>query len=79
MNESYNHYSDLPEGIVNIIAPPRIQTMMSAVLDARQDSSGRITLTYTDGSKESAASTTNIADPTVAFFAIVEEVQSKRT
>ena len=53
--EHYKSFRDLPGGIVNHLQPPRFETLLTGVDYARQDRSGKITVTYSDGTTESAA------------------------
>jgi len=79
MNDEYNHYSDLPKGIVNVVCFPRFIGAMTGVEHATQDVDGNVTVFYEGGTKESRhCPNINIVDDDISPTAIVSAVQSDR-
>lgn len=61
------------------IVPSNVIVMMTGVKYAKKFASGRIELTYTDDTTESArCKETDNLDPNGDFFSIVSAVQSRR-
>ena len=74
-NPNETHFHNIPEGKVIVTVPPHIQVAMTGVVEAMQDRHGKVRLTYTDGTTETAT-----VDYTIAqeenFFKIVGDVQA---
>ena len=73
-------YKDIPKNQCLIISPDRIKVLMSGVAWIEQNRRGRVTLVYTDGSRETAnvepKMRERLAD--AEYFSIVSAVQSQR-
>lgn len=76
--ETVAHYKDLPRGMANWMICPVHVGMMCGAKHAKQTNTGKITLTYTDDTEESALSGKDLQEFD-SFFSIVSFVQSKRT
>lgn len=68
----------MAEKEVQVISPPKIQSMMSGVMYATVDNKNNLTLHYQDGTKESAACTDDEFSKFDNFFNVVSHVQSRR-
>lgn len=73
-------WRDLPKGLVTYSIPTKIVAMMGGVSMAKQDGTGKITLTYQDNSTESAdlPNFELIDMDNEAFFSVISAVQDKR-
>lgn len=56
------HYSELPDGVINIVVPPTFLVELTGFTEARQDNTGAITLTDVDGGKRTALPALNIVE-----------------
>ena len=73
------HYRKLRgDGMCNWLCPTNMQAMMTACTRARQDRSGKITLTYTDGTEESRDCDKDMILEFDGFFPVVGYVQAGR-
>lgn len=68
-------FRELPDGMANVVVPPKIYAMATAVVEARQNRSGDVRLTYEDGTTETGRLDYDIAS-TDSFFKIVEDTQT---
>jgi hypothetical protein len=70
-------FRDLPRGQVRWIVPPNLHVLLTGAQNAKQDRTGRVTLTYTDGTTESRKCAHDVEEFD-SFLALVSYVQAGR-
>lgn len=70
-------FKDLPDDMVNIMVPPKIQAMMSGAVHATQNNKGLIALHYEDGTTESAPCEDLELNNIKSFFEVVSIIQDR--
>jgi hypothetical protein len=73
------HHTKLAKKMVNVMSPPRMLSMITGAIEARQDKSGTITLTYEDMTQEKVKTRKDLLADFDDFVAVVSFVQSQRT
>lgn len=72
------HYRDLEPGMANMLVPPLIQIELTGVQRAQQNKTGAITLTYTDGTRETRPCKLDMLRDFCGIVGVIDYVQAGR-